>query len=316
MPLPTDEKRLALAKEVVQAFDDFHGVFPGHRPAHAKGILLAGTFVPTPDAAALSTAPHFQAETPVFLRFSDFAGIPMAADNDPNQGSPRGCAIRFRLGAHQHTDIVAHSTDGFPVRTAQEFIEFLRAIKASGPDVPHPTPIEQFLGSHPKALAFVQVPKPIPTSFAHESFYAVSAFKFINASGGTQYGRYRILPAAGNEYLTDEQAAARGPNFLMEEAANRVSSGTIVLQIWAQLAKEGDVVDDATVPWPADRPVVLLGTITLNQRVPDDDVEGRRIIFDPIPRVAGIEPSADPLFEQRADVYVVTGKRRRAQAGI
>ena len=25
MPLPTDEKRLALAKEVVQAFDDLHG---------------------------------------------------------------------------------------------------------------------------------------------------------------------------------------------------------------------------------------------------------------------------------------------------
>ena len=41
--------------------------------------------------------------------------------------------------------------------------------------------------------------------------------------------------------------------------------------------------------------------------------EGRRIIFDPIPRVAGIEPSADPLLEQRADVYVLSGKRRREQ---
>src|SRR5258708_6022270 len=141
MPLPTDETRLALAKDVIQAFDDLHGVFPGHRPAHAKGKLLAGNFAPAPAAAQLSIAPHFQAPTPVFLRFSDFAGVPMAADNDPNQSSPRGCAVRFQLGEHHHTDFVAHSTDGFPVRTAPDLIEFLGAVGASGPGVPHPTPI-------------------------------------------------------------------------------------------------------------------------------------------------------------------------------
>ena len=146
MPLPTDQKRLALAKEVVQAFDDLNGVHPGHRPAHAKGKLLAGSFTPTKEAAQLSIAPHFQALTPVLVRFSDFAGVPTVADNDPNFSSPKGCAVRFQLGDHVHTDIVAHSTDGFPVRTAPEFVEFLRALKASGPDVPHPNPIEQFLG--------------------------------------------------------------------------------------------------------------------------------------------------------------------------
>ncbi|HEY3901294.1 MAG TPA: catalase family peroxidase [Chthoniobacter sp.] len=316
MPLPTDEKRLALAKEVIQTFDDLHGVFPGFRPAHAKGILLAGSFTPTKEAAGLSIAPHFQKETPVFVRFSNFAGVPMAADNDPNQSSPRGCAIRFQLGEHKHTDIVAHSMDGFPVRTAPELIEFLRAVGASGPDVPHPTPIEQYLGSHPKALAFVMAPKPIPTSFAHESFFSVSALQFIDASGGKRYVRYRIFPKAGNEYLSDEQAKAQGPNFLMEEIVNRLNSGAVEMQYWGQLANEGDVTDDATVQWPADRAQVLLGTIALTRHVPDDDVEGRRIIFDPIPRVPGIEPSADPLFEQRADAYVLSGKRRREQAGI
>jgi catalase len=64
-----------------------------------------------------------------------------------------------------------------------------------------------------------------------------------------------------------------------------------------------------------DRPQVLLGMITLAERVPADDAEGRRIVFDPIPRVEGIEPSADPLLEPRADVYVMTGKRRRAAVG-
>ncbi|MEP6671507.1 MAG: catalase family peroxidase [Chthoniobacter sp.] len=314
MPLPTDGKRLALAKEVIQAFDDLHGVFPGHRPAHAKGILMAGSFTPTPEAAQLSVAPHFQATTPVFLRFSNFAGVPTAADNNPNESSPRGCGLRFQLGDHVHTDIVAHSTDGFPARTAQEFVEFLHALRASGPDVPHPSPIEQFLGSHPKALAFVQTPKPIPTSFARESFFSVSAYEFINAAGARQFVRYRILPDAGNEYLSAEAAAAQGPNFLMEELVKRVASGPAKMQLWVQLAAVGDVVDNAQESWPADRPQVLLGVISLTQRVPDDDAEGRRIIFDPIPRVAGIEPSSDPLLEPRADVYVMAGKRRREQA--
>ena len=316
MPLPTDEKRLTLAKEVIQAFDDLHGVFPGHRPAHAKGTIATGTFKPTAEAARLSSAPHFQAETPVFVRFSNFAGVPMAADNKPDEASPRGCAVRFQLGAHKHTDIVAHSTDSFPTRTVPEFVEFLHALKASGPDVPHPTPIEQFLQSHPKALAFVMTPKPIPTSFGRESYFAVSAYKFSNGAGAEQYVRYRIIPEAGNEYLSTEQAAAKDANFLMEGLARQLASGPVNMQLWVQLAEPGDVLDDATTQWPADRKQVLLGTISLTGLVPADDVDGRRIIFDPIPRVAGIEPSTDPLLEPRADVYVMSGRRRREQAGI
>jgi len=52
--------------------------------------------------------------------------------------------------------------------------------------------------------------------------------------------------------------------------------------------------------------------------VAESDVEARRIIFDPIPRVDGIEPSADPLFQPRADVYLLSGRRRRAadQPGV
>jgi catalase len=290
-------------------------VHPGFRPVHAKGFLLAGAFNPTSEAAALSRAPHFHApSTPVVLRFSDFAGIPAVADNDPNFSSPHGCAIRFQLGAHTHTDIVAHSADGFPVRTAAEFAEFLHALHASGPDVPHPTPIEQFLGSHPKALAFVQMPKPIPTSFAKESYFSVTAYKFIDGKGASHHVRYRILPDAGNEYLDSQGAAAKGPNFLMEELAERVATAPIKMNLWVQVAEEGDVVDDATVHWPAERRQILLGVITLTGLVPKDDPEGARIIFDPIPRVDGIEPSADPLLEPRADTYLMSGRRRRAAA--
>jgi catalase len=317
MPLPTDEKRLALAGEVIEKFDKVNGgVHPGFRPAHAKGQLIAGTFTPTPEAAELSTAPHFHAaSTPVIARFSDSTGIPNIPDNDPNVSGPRGFAIRFQLGEHKHTDIVSHSTDGFPVRTAQEMVELLTAIHATTPDSPHPNPAEQFLGSHPKALAFVQTPKPIPSSFARESFFGVNAFILVNAAGLRRHVRYRIVPAAGNEHLSPEAAAAKSPNFLIEELASRLAAGPIGMQLWAQLAGEGDILDDATEHWPEARPQVQLGVVTLTGLVPNDDPEGRRIIFDPIPRVPGIEPSADPLLESRADAYLVSGRRRRAAAG-
>jgi hypothetical protein len=59
-----------------------------------------------------------------------------------------------------------HSVDDFPARTTGGLLEFLNALIATDPAAPHPNAIEQFLGAHPAALTFVQIPKPIPTSFA------------------------------------------------------------------------------------------------------------------------------------------------------
>jgi catalase len=313
MPLPTDEKALALSRDLLQAFDNVNGgEHPGFRPAHAKGVMLTGIFKASPDTASLTRAPHAHGETPVTVRFSDFAGIPTVADNDPQIASPRGCAIRFHLGEHVHTDIVAHSHDGFLTRTAEELKEFLQAVAASDPSKPHPNAIDKYLGAHPKALQFVQTPKPIPTSFARESFYAVSAFKFTAADGTSRFGRYRILPELGNEHLDDSAAAGKGPNFLFDEIRQRIAKGPIKFRIVVQLAQDGDTVDDATVRWPESRPQIEFGRVALNAVVPDSDIEKRRVIFDPIPRVDGIEASADPLFQPRADMYLLSGRRRRA----
>jgi catalase len=270
-------------------------------------------FTPSSKAASLTRAPHIQRNsTPVTVRFSDFAGIPTVPDNDPQGASPRGCAIRFHLAEHVHTDIVAHSVDTFPVHTAEEFLEFLNALIATDPAGPHPNAIEQFLGAHPAALTFVQTPKPIPTSFAKESFFAVSAFKFTNADGVSRYGRYRMLPAAGNEYLDEAGAASRSPNFLFDEIKERVAKEPVKFDVVVQLAEKGDTTDDATVRWPEDRPQIRFGEISLKEIAPNNASEQQHIIFDPIPRVDGIEASADPLFEPRANIYLMSGRRRKA----
>jgi catalase len=312
MPLPTDEKIIALAQDLIQQFDQIFGLHPGFRPAHAKGVLLAGTFQPTPAAASLTRAPHMNQEsTPVWVRFSDATGVPMIPDNDPN-ASPHGIAIRFNLAERIHTDIIAHSANGFPVHNGAEFLEFLRAVAASDPAHLPGSQLEAFLGSHPKTLAFVQLPKPAPSSFAREAFFGITAMRFTNRDGKSRYGRYRIVPEAGVDHLTDAAAAAKAPNFLFDELAERIAKGPISFRVVAQLANDSDNVNDATEQWPEDRTLRDLGTITLTQPVANDAHEQQWTIFDPIPRVDGIDPSDDPLLELRAAVYLMSGRRRRA----
>ena len=47
----------------------------------------------------------------------------------------------------------------------------------------------------------------------------------------------------------------------------------------------------------------------------EQEPERRKIIFDPLPRIDGIDSSGDPLTDVRADVYLLSGRRRRAASG-
>ncbi len=311
MPLPSDEKLIQLSNDLIEQFHTIFGQHPGFRPAHAKGILLTGTFTPGPHAASLTRAPHVAREsTPVTVRFSNSTGLPTIPDNAPN-ANPRGMAIRFHLAERVHTDIIGHSADGFPTRTGQEFIEFLRAVAASASAKTSPTPIEAYLGAHPAARAFVQTPKPCPASFAQEAYFGVTAMRFFSKQGAARHGRYRITPQAGVEHLDDAAAQARDANYLFEELAHRVLAGPIRFDIHVQVADKSDKVDDATIHWPEDRPLIHFGAVELTAQAPDNAAQQQHIIFDPIPRVDGIEPSDDPLLELRAAVYLLSGRARR-----
>jgi catalase len=203
-----------------------------------------------------------------------------------------------------HTDIVAHSADGFPGSNGDEALAFFKAIAAGT--------VPEFLGSHPKALAFVMLPKPTPTSFAHEQFFAVNAIRLINSDDKVTNVRYRILPVLGVEALDDEALKTKSPNFLYDELPELVAKGPIEFKLVAQIAEEGDVTNDNTVKWPAERRVAELGTISLTSIADDNAALAKTIIFDPVPRVPGLEPSDDPLLDVRAGVYLISGKQRRA----
>lgn len=285
------------------------GPHAGYRANHAKGVLVTGEFTPAPSAKGLSKAVHFGKRVPVLVRFSNATGVPTLPDADGN-ASPHGMAIRFQLPGGANTDIVAISANGFPVATPEEFLELLQAVAASGPTAAKPTPIEQFLGSHPVAAKFVTTPRPAPVSFGTLAFYGVNAFKFTNAKGVSRYARYQILPVAGEQALSAADAGQAAPNYLMDELPQRIAKGAVKFRLVAQLAKDGDPVNDGSSTWPADRELVELGTISLS-RTPAEQVKAQKaLLFNPLTLTAGIEPSADPVLLARPGAYAVSYGQR------
>src|SRR5262245_3586684 len=74
----------ALAQQLLDALDALSGLHPGFRPAHAKGLMCAGLFTPSPEAAHLTRAPHaHRPSTAVMVRYSNATGLPTIPDNDP-----------------------------------------------------------------------------------------------------------------------------------------------------------------------------------------------------------------------------------------
>ena len=243
----------------------------------------------------------------MIVRFSSSTGIPDIPDTDAN-ANPRGMATRFVLSddGHKHTDIIAHSTPFFPARTGEGFLQMLDAL-GSGT-------IGKVFEENPAAAAFFQAPKPFPKSLANENFYGVNAFKLIDKNGKGTFVRYRITPEAGYSALSDEEVKEKSATYLFDELADRLGTESITFKLHAQIGEEGDPTNDATKHWPESRKLVELGTIRIDEVEPrvESKKEQQRIIYDPIPRVEGVEASDDPLLDMRAAMYLISGKERRA----
>ena len=286
------------------------GVHTGLRFMHAKGIVTSGTFTPTAEAKALSRAAHFNGPSvPVTVRFSNAPGIPTNADNSPGSG-PRGIAIRFTLPGGAFTDIVSISHNGFVVGTGEDFLAFLKAAAASGPDAPQPKPIETFLGSHPRAAKFLMDVQTRPESYATLTYFGNNAFVFVEASGKKQVVRYQIVPVAGVANLDSAAAAKAGEDYLQEDIQRRLAKGPVQFRLYAQLPNPGDPTNDGSIVWPDDRKRVLLGTIRLTKVEPNQEELQRSLTFNPTFLTSGIELSDDPLVPLRSAVYALSVAHR------
>jgi len=245
----------------------------------------------------------------VTVRFSDGTGIRQIPDTDPN-AAPRGMAIRFALAGKAFTDIVANSHNGFFIGTGEDFLAMLKAIAATTPQSPHPSPIEQFLGGHPRALKVIVDSKPLPVSFATLAFYGNNAFIFVDGAGTKRAGRYQIIPVAGMAHLDSATAAKASPNYLFEELPKRLAKGPVKFKLFVQLANAGDATNDGSLVWPADRKRVELGTISVTAVAPNNEELQRTLTFNPVYLTKGIELSDDPLVPLRSAVYALSVAHR------
>jgi catalase len=299
-----------LYERIIEAVHANYGAHPGRRALHSKGSWARGHFSATPEAAGLSRAAHLQGdEVTALVRFSNASGDPEAHDADRDG---RGMAIKLRWDGGE-TDILATTAPTFVSRTPEDFLELMllrRPDPATGqPDMEK---LGAYLAEHPETVPAAQsvlMKEPI-ASFATAEYFSPHAFALIDADGNRTWVRYRLAPEAGEQRIADDEAKARGRDYLHEELAERLRAGSVAFELQLQLAADGDPLDDSTAPWPDERELVTAGRLELTEIADDPERDGHIDVFDPTRIVDGIELSDDPVLLARPKAYSVSAYRR------
>jgi catalase len=295
--------------QALDIINERFGRHAGYRALHAKGTLCKGTFTASADAARLTRATHMQGDpVEVTARFSNGSGDPTEPDYEPGV---RGLAVKFYLPDGSRTDISAQTVPRFPTRTPTAFMNLLRA-SAPGPGRLWRLPL--FLATHPDALPALRANasslRP-PPSYASRRYYAVHAFKWVDAQGGERWVRYRWLPQELEGRFSEDEAKRLGPDYLQEELVARFErSEPVRFTLDLQVAGPGDDVDDPSSVWPDERERVTAGMLELTELETGRETGGDVLVFDPVRVTDGIELSNDPILNYRSPAYSVSVERR------
>ncbi len=296
-------------EQAADAINERFGLHPGFRTLHAKGTLCRGTFTATDEASGLTRAAHMQGPpVDVTARFSNGSGDPGAPDYDLDV---RGMATTFHLADGSRTDIVAQTSPRFPVRSAEAFIELVRA---GEPGLARLWRLPAFLLRHPGALpalrAAPEATRP-PPSYAACGYYAIHAYRWVDSRGGSRHVRYRWVAQASDAAISRREARERGPDYLQAELRERLAREPARFTLQLQLAADGDPVDDPVAAWPDERQIVVAGTLELADAASGPaDADGDALVFDPARVTDGIELSDDPILRFRPQAYSVSHQRR------
>ena len=221
-------------------------------------------------------------------------------------------AVKFYVDGAT-TDVLGSTSPAFVARTPEDFLAFNEARR---PDpvtgAPDPERVGEYLAAHPEALPAVEaaLTQAVPASYATLAFHGLHAFGFESADGTTRFGRYHLIPEAGEVGLTAEDAAARSADFLHDELVARFEHEPVVFELRIELAADGDPLDDPTAMWPAGREMVDAGRLEITGLAFDREQGDDILVFDPTRVIDGITLSDDPVLLARKNIYGVSVARR------
>jgi catalase len=295
-------------EQAIEAADAAFGRHDGYRAFHARGTLLTGIFTATPEAAELTRAAHFSGQpVPTTVRVSNGAGNPKLPDFAPDV---RGFAVKFELPDGSGTDIVAQTAPQFPVATPEGFVELVAAF------APRPSAVwrvPRFFARYPGAARILAKAAPTlspPASYATIPYYALHAYRFLDAQDDARYVRYTFVPENRQPRLGAAKAARRGRDYLQQEIRERLARGAVRFTLELQIAEPLDPVDDPSKVWPEHRRRVTAGTLEITGLHANGEAASRSLVFDPARVTDGIELSDDPVLRFRPRAYSRSAERR------
>jgi catalase len=293
--------------DAIDAIRGTGGAQPGHRALHAKGTLYRGTFTATRDASQLCSAKHLDGSVvAALIRFSNGSGNPKQADGAPGV---RGMAVKFTLPDGSTTDVSTQTARLFVASKPEGFVDLLKAMRP-GPTTP--LRMAKYFLTHPRllgALPVVRAANKVPVSYATIEYHGLHAFRWIGADGNARFVRYHLIPAAGESYLTAQDAKGVGPDFLTDELNTRLAQGPVRFDYRVQIAAPQDSTVDPSAPWRGVE-TITVGTLEITGLDTEREHGGDIVVFDPMRVTDGIEASDDPVLHFRSLAYSASVKLR------
>ena len=296
---------------IIDTFQRINGVHSGFRRNHAKGVDATGFFESNGQGQALSKALLFRpGSVPIVARFALAGGQPYAADTP---GTVRSLAFLFKQADGQEWRTGMVNIPVFPVNTPPAFAEFLVVSSpdpATGKSIPGA--MNAFLAKHPETAAALKIigSHPFTSGFADSPYYALNAFRFVNAQGESTPVRWYVTP---DQTFQASTAAAAGKNYLFDALIAQLHAKPLRWHLILTIGQPGDSTADATSAWLPDRKQIDAGTLTINTIESEATSPTRDINFDPLVLPDGISPSDDPLLSARSAAYSQSFTRREGE---
>ncbi|XP_037047313.1 catalase-like [Bradysia coprophila] len=288
------------------------------RVVHAKGAGAFGFFKVTNDVSKYTKAGFLKTIgriTRVAVRFSTVGGESGSADTITD---PKGFATKFYT-KEGIFDLVGNNIQVFPIRDPMLFPDLNRSRKRNPQTHLHdPTSFWDMTSLRPEMTMhtlylFSDIARP--KSLAYIDGAGVHTFKMVNADGIPNYVKFHWISNQKNKEFFDSdecvQMAGTNPDILLQDLFDRIERNEYLswnLYIQVMTFDQAEVHPqnpfDVTKFWKLeDFPMILVGTMILNQNPKDYFTEVEQLAFSPSHMVPGIEPSPDRMLHARMFSY-------------